>query len=106
MPFTWSFTKRFRVQFTPSVNARSPVEKIVSARELRNGASVPPALSNLVMECVSTRPQKRPADMDAMITRLELSKHILMKERNPAGAQTPAEEFPDQETRFGKFRAP
>ena len=67
---------------------------------------VPPALSNLVMECVSTRPQKRPADMDAMITRLELSKHILMKERNPAGAQTPAEEFPDQETRFGKFRAP
>jgi eukaryotic-like serine/threonine-protein kinase len=67
---------------------------------------VPLALSNVVMECVSTRPQKRPADMDAMITRLELSKHILMKERNPAAAPAPAEEFPDQESRFGKFRAP
>jgi eukaryotic-like serine/threonine-protein kinase len=67
---------------------------------------VPLALSNVVMECVSTRPQKRPADMDAMITRLELSKHILLKERNPASAQAPAEEFPDQESRFGKFRTP
>jgi hypothetical protein len=66
---------------------------------------VPMALSNLVMECVSTRAQKRPADMDAMITRLELSKHILMKERNPAAAQPPVDQFPDQESRFGKFRS-
>src|SRR5688572_5564091 len=44
---------------------------------------VPPAISNLVMECVSTKPQKRPADMDAMITRLELGKHILQKQLNP-----------------------
>ena len=43
----------------------------------------PPAISNLVMECVSTKPQKRPADMDAMITRLELGKHILQKQLNP-----------------------
>ncbi len=38
---------------------------------------VPPGLSNLVMECVSTRPAKRPADMDQIILRLELIKHIL-----------------------------
>jgi eukaryotic-like serine/threonine-protein kinase len=38
---------------------------------------VPQGLSNLVMECVSTRPAKRPADMDEVITRLELIKHIL-----------------------------
>jgi eukaryotic-like serine/threonine-protein kinase len=47
---------------------------------------VPPAISNLVMECVSTKPQKRPADMDAMITRLELGKHILQKQLNPTTA--------------------
>jgi hypothetical protein len=46
------------------------------------------------MECVSTRPQKRPADMDAMITRLELSKHILMKERNPRAPKRLRRSFP------------
>jgi eukaryotic-like serine/threonine-protein kinase len=40
---------------------------------------IPLAVSNLVMECVSTRPQKRPADMDQFINRLELGKHILQK---------------------------
>jgi serine/threonine-protein kinase len=41
---------------------------------------VPPALSNLVMECVSTSPRKRPADMDVVLQRLELAKHVLHKE--------------------------
>src|SRR5688500_14356661 len=41
---------------------------------------VPPALSNMVMECVSTSPRRRPADMDAVMQRLELAKHILHKE--------------------------
>jgi serine/threonine-protein kinase len=48
---------------------------------------IPLALSNLVMDCIATRPQKRPADMDQVITRLELSKHILMKSQNPDIAQ-------------------
>jgi hypothetical protein len=51
---------------------------------------VPPALSNLAMECVSTRPQKRPPDMDAMIQRLELGKHIAAKQ------VTPVEQAPPQ----------
>ena len=41
---------------------------------------VPTALSNLVMECVATNPRKRPGDMDAVLTRLELAKHVLSKE--------------------------
>ena len=41
---------------------------------------VPTALSNLVIECISTKPTKRPADMDEVITRLELGKHILNKQ--------------------------
>jgi eukaryotic-like serine/threonine-protein kinase len=40
---------------------------------------VPNALSNLVMECIATKPQKRPADMDQVITRLELAKHVLTR---------------------------
>ena len=49
---------------------------------------VPPALSNLVMECISTKPQKRPADMDQVLTRLELAKHILVKQIKPATAMS------------------
>jgi hypothetical protein len=65
---------------------------------------VPTALNNLIMECVSTRPQKRPADMDAMITRLELAKHILLKERNPNMLAEAAQQFPDEETRIPRVR--
>jgi serine/threonine-protein kinase len=65
---------------------------------------VPTGLSNLVMECVATSAKKRPADMDEMINRLELGKHILLKDRNPGQAQRALDEFPDEETRFGKLR--
>jgi eukaryotic-like serine/threonine-protein kinase len=40
---------------------------------------VSPALSNLIMECIATRPSKRPTDMDQIINRLELVKHMLLK---------------------------
>jgi eukaryotic-like serine/threonine-protein kinase len=45
--------------------------------------NVPLALSNLVMECVASRPEKRPAGMDQVIHRLELAKHILQKQAHP-----------------------
>jgi eukaryotic-like serine/threonine-protein kinase len=54
---------------------------------------VPQAVSNLVMDCVSTKQQKRPVDMDAVITRLELGRHILQKNQiagAAAAAQPPA----------------
>jgi hypothetical protein len=43
----------------------------------------PLPVSNLILECVSTSPSKRPADMDAVIHRLELGKHVLAKSRDP-----------------------
>jgi serine/threonine protein kinase len=52
--------------------------------------TVPPALSNLAMECVSTRPQKRPADMDEVIQRLELGKHIAAKQSSVDEPAQPA----------------
>jgi serine/threonine-protein kinase len=39
----------------------------------------PPALSKLVMDCIATRIDKRPADMAAVTTRLELSRHAMQK---------------------------
>ena len=42
---------------------------------------VPTAISNLIIESIATRPQKRPNDMDDMITRIELGKHILNKQQ-------------------------
>jgi serine/threonine-protein kinase len=50
---------------------------------------VPTAVSNLVLECIATRPSKRPPDMDAVIQRLELGKHILQKNSGePVNPQT------------------
>ncbi len=50
--------------------------------------SVPPALSNLVMECISSRPEKRPAGMSEVINRLEVARHILQKQASPPGQPT------------------
>ena len=44
---------------------------------------IPPVHSNLVMDCIASRSDKRPADMDTVITRLELAKHTLMRQANP-----------------------
>lgn len=46
---------------------------------------VPAPLSNLVMECIATRAQKRPSDMEQVITRLELVKHVLLKTTGSLG---------------------
>jgi serine/threonine-protein kinase len=45
---------------------------------------VPPQLSALVMEMVSSSMRKRPADMDAVISRLELIRHVLERQNKPA----------------------
>jgi serine/threonine-protein kinase len=44
---------------------------------------VPIAMSNLVIECISTNPKKRPPDMEQTIMRLELAKHVILKQANP-----------------------
>jgi serine/threonine protein kinase len=45
--------------------------------------NVPLALSNLIMECIANRPEKRPAGMDQVIQRLELSRLVLLKQMAP-----------------------
>lgn len=43
----------------------------------------PMPVSNMILECVSTSTSKRPPDMDSIIRRLELGKHVLQKSRDP-----------------------
>jgi hypothetical protein len=42
--------------------------------------TVPENLSNFVMECVKTNPDKRPADMASVITRLEIIQHVIQRD--------------------------
>jgi serine/threonine-protein kinase len=58
---------------------------------------VPPVLSNLAMECISSRPEKRPATMDELINRLELAVHILMKQAAPPPPPPPMEQLAPEE---------
>ena len=57
--------------------------------------TVPQPLSNLIMESVSTRAAKRPADMDAVLQRLELAKHVLLKERGQIAPPTGDQHDPE-----------
>lgn len=56
-------------------------------------STVPEPLSNFVMECVRTNPEKRPADMTEVIRRLELIQHMVTRRTMPPramGKQTAA----------------
>jgi serine/threonine-protein kinase len=64
-----------------SDNSFLMTDRIPTPQELN--PAVPPQLSNVIMECISTNPAKRPESMDQLITRLELAKHILLKQANP-----------------------
>ncbi|MFI5381367.1 MAG: serine/threonine protein kinase [Tepidisphaerales bacterium] len=62
-------------------NAFVVAERIQSPSELN--PQVPLPLSNLVMDCVVPRPEKRPASMENVISRLELAKHQILHQQNP-----------------------
>lgn len=82
----WSLTGR-HIPTLYTVNKKGENSFLLDARidtpAMLNPA-VPMALSNLIMECVSTSIRKRPSDMDQVLTRLELAKHILTKQANPS----------------------
>ncbi|HEY8668096.1 MAG TPA: serine/threonine-protein kinase [Tepidisphaeraceae bacterium] len=48
--------------------------------------ATPENLSNLVMECVRTNPNKRPHDMKELTSRLEIMYHRLSRQRRPGAA--------------------
>ena len=54
---------------------------------------VPETLSNLVMECVRTNPQKRPADMVELSRRLEIILHVMRRDRGENGAPGASRKF-------------
>ena len=82
----WALTnKKLPTLFTVSKKENSFLldAKIDSPHSINN--SVPETLSNFVMECVRTSPVKRPKNMNEVAQRLEVIKHMLLKD--PALAQ-------------------
>lgn len=77
IPTLYTVTKKGENSFLMDATIQSPAQI---------NPKIPPALSNLVMDCISTRTEKRPADMDTVITRLELAQHTLTRQ-----APTPAQ---------------
>ena len=49
---------------------------------------IPPALSQLVIDCVQVNPDQRPASMQHVIARLALIQHRLLKQRGREGPPT------------------
>ena len=90
----WSLTgKTIPTQYTVSRQGKHSflVDAMIASPQQLN-PRVPVAMSNLVMECISTNPNKRPTGMDDVIMRLEIAKHVLMKDINAiatAQQQTP-----------------
>jgi len=65
------------------------------AKPIDLNPKLPPPLSALVMDCIATNPKKRPEDMDEVIRRFELGKHLIEKERNPQAHQTDPSKLSD-----------
>lgn len=63
--------------------------RITPPTELNPRCPLP--VSNLIIECISTNPSRRPADMDAVIHRLELGKHVLERQANPNKNESPGD---------------
>ena len=79
----WAFTGR-HIPTLYTVNKKGENSFLVDARfdsPKDLNPNIPQALSNLITESVSSRPSKRPPDMDSVLQRLELAKHMILKER-------------------------
>jgi serine/threonine-protein kinase len=59
---------------------------------------VPAPVSELVMQCVATNPKKRPEDMDVLIHKLEIGKHLVEKARNPNAVKSSTIDLHDSTT--------
>lgn len=94
----WSLTaKTIPTQYTVSRQGKYSflLDTLIQTPQTLNPRA-PVALSNLVMECISTNPRKRPPDMNEVIMRLELAKHVLQKESgNPPVPSASAEALDD-----------
>ncbi|NLX04005.1 MAG: serine/threonine protein kinase [Phycisphaerae bacterium] len=59
----------------------APVKDVPRPDEVNN--KVPMALSNLTMACCSREPAKRPENMAEVIARLDVARHLLLRQKSP-----------------------
>ena len=84
----WATTGR-HIPTLYTVNKKGENSFLVDARiavPIDINPQIPQGLSALILESISTRPSRRPVDMEAVIQRLEVSKYRLQKERDPTAA--------------------
>lgn len=62
---------------SPGLNLRNEEEKCLPPQQVN--PQIPPALSSLVMDCIETEPNERPATMGEVISRLEIASAQLAK---------------------------
>jgi len=78
----WAITGRAYPTVMPSKKRRSGID-LVGPREApppeKLNPNVPTALSRLVMDCCQQNPKDRPAEMQEVVRRLEVTQHILEK---------------------------
>lgn len=85
--------------YTVSKNKKTTNSFLVDARvetPSQVNPKIPAVLSNLVMECVQLKQERRPSDMDSVVNRLELAKHTLEKQAAPAGGRAIAMKSKEQ----------
>ena len=95
----WTLTGR-TIPTLYTVNKKGENSFLLDARidtPQQLNSRIPTALSNLVMESVATSPRRRPNDMEQVVTRLELVKHVLQKESQPPPAPGEAGTIPPDE---------
>jgi eukaryotic-like serine/threonine-protein kinase len=91
IPTLFTVTKKGKNSFLLENRIETPIEL---------NPRIPLPLSNLVMDCISIREQKRPSDMDQVITRLELSLHSLQKPQISPDLAADDTSLPLDDTRF------
>jgi serine/threonine protein kinase len=82
----WAFSgKKIPTLFTINKNENSFLvhDEIATPRTLN--PQVPETLSNLIMECIHTNPQKRPETMAVVTRRLEIIQHSMKRMAAQAG---------------------
>lgn len=90
----WALTGR-TIPTLYTVNKKGANSFLIDARidsPATLNPEIPAALSNLTMEMIASRKEKRPADMEVVTTRLELSKHVLLKKAAGPSEKPP---YPD-----------
>lgn len=86
----WTLTGRPIPTILPSKDARTITNDLAVTPAEELNPLVPPPLSKLISDCIEVKPSRRPATMNAVVSRLVLVQHTLQRsapDRKPGGSR-------------------